>query len=332
MKAPTIHSEEDVGAALAAVDALEVVRDAFIAHHRRRTVLPAEACLRWQAPDGGAARSIAMHAYLPAPPRAGIKLINGAINNPGRGIPRAMGIIALFDPLTAQITDLLPAAEISATRTAAVSTLAAQCLTRQHPKRLAILGAGFLAATHARMIPAALCLEELVVFDIERRRAEDLVNRSSLPRVHVAASAEDAVQGADVVVTATTVTEPYLEFEWLAPGCVVLNVSLDDLRSEVFMRADALYVDDWTMVTADSHRQLGKLAREGRIVAPGVPPASDARAITAELGALFAGDAPQRSDEQQRIVVNPFGLAISDISLAAAIRASIGSGCAETLA
>jgi ornithine cyclodeaminase len=314
------YSEAEVAAALADLDVLAVVRGAFLEHHRGRTTLPAEAYLPWRAPDGGCARSIAMHAHLPGPPpRAGLKLINGALGNPDRGLPRASGIIALFDPETARITDLLPAAEISAIRTAAVSTLAALQLAAPSPRRLALLGAGVLAAIHARLMAAALPIEELVVFDRDRARAERLVTSSRVSQGWVAAGAEEAIRGADLIVTATTTTDPYIHLDWLAPGSVVLNVSLDDLRAEAFLAADALYVDDWSMVTADRQRLLGKLARAGDVVAPGERPRPGGRAVTAELGELFAGAAEVRRGSEQRMIVNPFGLAIADIALAAAV-------------
>ncbi len=318
MTGPRILSEDEVTARLASVDALAVVHDAFLAHHRGEAVLPEEATLRWRGSDGGPARSIAMHAYLPGrPPCAGIKVINAATGNPDRGLPRASGVIALFDTLSAQISTLLPAGEISATRTAAVSTLAARRLASRQPRRLGVLGAGVLAATHILMLTTELPLSETVVFDPVTDRGRELARQA--PGGRAAASAREAVEGADVVVTATTVTDPYVEADWLTPGTLVVNVSLDDLTEAALLGAERIYVDDWGMVMADSQRLLGKLARTGRVTAPGEAPPPRGRATTGTLGALFAGDAPGRENDAEIIVVNPFGLAISDVALAAAV-------------
>lgn len=321
----TIFSEEEVAARLGSVGVLEVIRSALLVHHRGDAVLPEEATLRWRGDDDGQARSIAMHAYLPGPPpRAGIKVINAAVQNPDRGLPRASGTIALFDTLTAQISTLLPAGEISATRTAAVSTLAALHLARPHPRRLGVLGAGVLATAHVRMLTAELPLTETVVFDPAADRAEALARQA--PGGRAAASAREAVEGADLVVAATTVTDPYVEAAWLAPGALVLNVSLDDLTEAALLGAERLYVDDWGMVIADSQRLLGKLARAGRVTGPGEAPPPGGRSTTGTLGALFAGDAPGRGGDDEVIVVNPFGLAISDIALAAAVDSEVAPG------
>jgi ornithine cyclodeaminase len=319
MNRPEILSAQEVSEALRQVDVLEVVRGAFLSHHRGEAVLPEEAALRWQADDGGPARSIAMHAYLPGPaPAAGIKLINAAVGNPARGLPRASGVIALFDTLTAEISALLPAAEISATRTAAVSTLAAKHLAHSRPRRLGVLGAGALAAAHVRLLSAELPFEQTIVFDPEEERAAALAGEAI--GGSVARSPRQAVEASDVVLAATTVTEPYVEWDWLAPGSLALNVSLDDLGAEALLSADRLYVDDWEMVTADRQRLLGRLARAGKVAGPGEAPPAQGRAVTGTLGALFAGEAPGRGADDERIVVNPFGLAISDIALATAVR------------
>jgi ornithine cyclodeaminase len=313
-----VLSEEEVAAKLGTVDVLEVVRNAFLAHHRGEAILPEEAALRWQGDDGGPARSIAMHAYLPGPPPcAGIKVINAAVRNPERGLPRASGTITLFDPLTARISMLLPAAEISAMRTAAVSTLAALHLANRHSVRLGILGAGVLAAAHVRMLTAELPITETLVFDPVADRAQAFARWA--PGGHVMASARESVEGADVVVAATTVTEPYVESSWLTPGALVLNVSLDDLTEAALLSADHLYVDDWEMVVADTQRLLGRLARAGRVTGPNEAPPLGGRSTTGTLGALFAGDVPGRKGDGEVIIVNPFGLAISDIALAAAV-------------
>jgi ornithine cyclodeaminase/alanine dehydrogenase-like protein (mu-crystallin family) len=318
MTMPRVLSSREVSRALAGLDVPAIVRAAFIGHHEGESVLPEEAVLRWTADDGGAARSIAMHAYLPGPsPTAGLKVINAAIGNPDRGLPRASGTIALFDTLTAEISTLLPAAEISAARTAAVSTLAALHLSPGRPRRLAILGAGTLAKAHLKMLGTALPLQETVVFDLRPERAVSLAEEAR--EGSVADDPREAVAGSDVVLTTTTVTEPYLEWSWLKRGAVVLNISLDDLPAEPFLRADRLYVDDWKMVTADRRRMLGRLAAAGQVSGPGEVPPPGGRAVTGTLGALFAGRAEGRRTDDETIVVNPFGLAISDIALATAV-------------
>jgi N-[(2S)-2-amino-2-carboxyethyl]-L-glutamate dehydrogenase len=318
-----MHSESEVAAALAEIAILSIVRDALIDHHVGLTILPAEACLYWPAPDEKRARSIAMHAYLAGPvARVGVKLINSAPDNPARGIPRAQGVIAMFDPVTAQVTDMLPAAEISTARTAAVSTLAAQRLAHPASRILTIVGAGPLGAAHAHMLlNADIGLEQAFLYDIDHGRAAALA--ASLRRTGVNANAAQdvkaAVRTADVLVAATTTREPYVTLDWLRPGALALNVGLDDLDADVLLRADGLYVDDWRVISEDTRRLLGRLHRRGLITGPGENVPRDGRAVSGEIGALLNGDLLGRTDSDQIIVVNPFGLGISDIALGYAV-------------
>jgi ornithine cyclodeaminase len=323
VSAPRFHSAQAICEALAGLDVLEVISGAFAEHRRGSTTLPIESCLRWLSPSGAAARSIAMHAHLAGPPeRVGMKLINAAIDNPRFGQPRAGGFIALFDPQSAQVSELLPAAEISATRTAALSTLAARHLATG-AVRMGVLGAGALAAAHVKMLHAELEFSEMRVYDPDLERAEKLALEAGIEIAETVPDAGLAVQNADVVVAATTVTEPYVELEWLAPGSLFLNVSLDDLTPEAFLGVERLYVDDWQTVLADDQRLLGKMGRGGEVLAPGATAPAGARALSGELGDLFAGRCQGRQSDDERIVVNPFGLAICDIALGAAVIGAI---------
>ncbi|MGZ3318610.1 MAG: ornithine cyclodeaminase family protein, partial [Isosphaeraceae bacterium] len=131
------------------------------------------------------------------------------------------------------------------------------------------------------------------------------------------AGPREAVTGADLVVPCTTSREGYVERSWLKNGCVAVNVSLDDLCEDVLLDADRLYVDDWNLVVTDEHRILGRLAREGRVVGPGqgAGPCC-AQTVTGTLGELVVGKCEGRSSDDQLCVVNPFGMAIEDLSLA----------------
>jgi N-[(2S)-2-amino-2-carboxyethyl]-L-glutamate dehydrogenase len=146
-------------------------------------------------------------------------------------------------------------------------------------------------------------------------------------RLRVAHTAERAIRGAELVVTVTTATEGYIELGWLVPGALVVNVSLDDVRPEVVLGVEVVVVDDWRAVRTDRRRLLGRMAREGLVTVPG----ADGGPVHAELGDLLLGRRPGRRGEHDRVLVNPFGLAIEDVALAvrvyaAARRLRLGAG------
>lgn len=311
--------------ALDRIDVLDPVRLALRCHGRGEVSLPPEAAIRWTTASGDAARSLVLPAAIGVGPiDLGVKIINANPANPSRGLPRASGLILLFDPATARIRCAMQAEHISSARTAAVSALAVETFARDATS-LAVLGAGALARAHLRLVPAAMpAITEVRVFDTEPARAEQLAEaaRSGLNEsvtIGVSATAREAVDGAGVVIPVTTVTEPYIAYEWLAPDSLVVNVSLDDCAADVYERAVLVVVDDWQLVSTDSHRLLGRMVAAGRIVGPHdeLRPTT-VRRVDGELSTYLLDPRPR---PEGVIMVNPFGMGISDVALATAVLA-----------
>jgi ornithine cyclodeaminase/alanine dehydrogenase-like protein (mu-crystallin family) len=310
MSADTILylSGSDVAAALDHIDVIGAVGDALAAHGRGETILPAEAYLGWEH-DGETLRSLCMPALIDSFP--GVKIINANPANPARGLPRASGLTLLFEPGSARPLCVMEGARISCLRTAAVTAIAAELLAAVPVERLALIGAGALARCHLRLLaPRLPQLREIRVYDHECERAKTLAADRSLI---VCDSAEQAIRGAHVIVTLTTTTTAYIRYDWLQPGALLVNVSLDDPLPEVFLSADKLFVDDWNLIAADKRRLLGRMLSDGTIARPDQ---QGECALDGELGQLLASGQRGRSHPDEIIVVNPFGLAIEDLAIA----------------
>ncbi len=315
-------SRADVRAACARIDPVEIVREVFRLHGTRDTILPHEAYLEWENPEGDRVRSLNMPGYVGGAFRsAGTKVINANPRNPLRGQERASGLTMLFDDVSARIMCVMDAAYLSSVRTASVSALSVELLRGPRLQCIAVLGAGVLAHAHLDLLLSRWPeISRVLVFDLDQARTERLsagiAARFDIP-VESAASAEQAVRSADVVVTATTATSGYVPFAWLPPGCVVVNVSLDDLLPDVMLNADLLVVDDWELVRADSRRLLGRMYRERTIIGPVDPACGDpCRRVDGEIGDLVLGRMQGRRKNEDIVVVNPFGLSIEDVALA----------------
>lgn len=311
-------SARDVGEALEVIDVVEAVADALAAHGRGQAIVPAEAYLAWQQ-SGEALRSLSMPGLLDGTP--GVKIINANPANPQRGLPRASGLILLFDNQTARPTCILEAAGISCLRTAAVTAIAANLLAADPIERFALIGAGTLAACHLELLPSRLPeLAEIRLYDVDATRATQLAAGAADPRTVVADSAEQAIRGAQLTVPVTTTRRGYIQHGWLEPGALLVNVSLDDPLPEVILNADKIYVDDWALVANDKHRLLGRMHRTGQIRGPNEP-TEGARAIDGELGQLLTASRDGRTRPDEIIIVNPFGLAIEDLAVAKRVHA-----------
>jgi ornithine cyclodeaminase len=321
-------SRGDVRRALADVDVVDVVTAVLRLHSHGDVVLPPEAHLSWTPPDGGGARSLNMPSFVGGRFRAaGTKIINANPQNVLSGSPRASGLTLLFDLSGAQVSSVMDAGLVSATRTAAVTIVAATAASAAPADSLALLGAGAIADAHLDLLPRHLpALDRVVVHDVAPGRAEAFAERWRSLLAHrgvklrVAANAEDAVRSAMLVVAVTTTTTGYIPYRWFRPGAVVVHVSLDDLLPEVVMLADTVIVDDWPLVRDDEHRLFGRMYRAGRLAGPGEPAPAGGRSVDAELGDVLTGARPARRKPDGIVVVNPFGMSIEDIALASEVR------------
>ncbi|HVF14656.1 MAG TPA: hypothetical protein VM942_08655 [Acidimicrobiales bacterium] len=314
-------SGAEVELACQEVDPVACVAQAMAAHAAGEVELPDEAVLRWEPRGGGMARTLNMPGLIAGDvPIIGTKIINASVQNPASGLPRASGVTLLFNPVTARPEAILQAARISALRTAAVSTLAALHLQPRVPQVLGVIGAGPIARAHILLMMEHLSVERVLVCDRVDGRARALVQEirdaGDTAPVEDVADPEVVVRSADIVVTATTTTTAYIAYHWFEPGALVVNVSLDDVDEETYLRADRLYVDDWDLVVADTHRLMGKLARAGKIAAPG---RNGGRPVDGTLGQLVTGTCPGRGDDRQIVLVNPFGMAIGDLAIASRV-------------
>jgi ornithine cyclodeaminase len=304
-------SGHEVARALGPIDMVAEVASALAAHSRGQAVLPAAARLDWED-AGEALRSLIMPAAVEG--SVGLKVINANAANPGRGLPRASGLIVLFDIATGQPTCILEGARISGLRTAAVTAIAADLLGSGPIERLALLGAGVLARCHLELLSSRLReLREIRLYDIDVERAAALAGE--IDGALVCHSPEDAIRGAELVVPVTTTTSGYIRYDWLEPGSLLVNVSLDDPLPEVVMHADGVFVDDWATTAADERRLLGRMLRARQIRGPN-DAGGAGRKVDGTLGELLISDRPGRSRPDEIILVNPFGLAIEDIVVA----------------
>jgi ornithine cyclodeaminase len=131
--------------------------------------------------------------------------------------------------------------------------------------------------------------------------------------VSLAATAREAVDGADVVITATSASQPLVEAGWLAPGAHVTAVGADmphkqELDPQI-LAAAGKYVPDSIQAAA----ACGELhhAMEAGVFS--------ADSVHGELGALASGRLPGRTGEGELTVADLTGLGIQDAAIAALV-------------
>ncbi len=222
----------------------------------------------------------------------GAKLVTFYPNN--SGVPTHHAMILLFRPETGEPLVTMDGRLITEMRTAAVSAVATDALARRGASVLAILGSGVQARSHLEALRLVRNFREVRVWS--PRNALAFARQF---HVHPAASAEEAVRGADVTVVATAATTPVLMGEWLSPGAHINAVGATrpnwrELDDEVLYKA-RIYVESREAATKES----------GDVIAAGK--------IFAEIGEVIAGSKPGRESEGEITLFKSVGVAVEDI-------------------
>jgi ornithine cyclodeaminase len=228
-------------------------------------------------------------------------------DNPKRGLDAHQGTVTLFDGETGQTRAVMNASAITAIRTAAVSAVATRLLAREDAHELGILGAGVQARSHLEALRLVRDFDRVRIFSPTAAHAEALAREAGGEAV---GTAEEAVRGADVVVTATSSVDPVLRREWLEPGAHVNVVggrppTMREL--DVATVADsAFYVD--RRESAENEAYDYRDALESGAIGPDH--------IRGEIGEVLIGAAPGRSSAEELTVFRSLGLAVEDLAAA----------------
>ncbi|MFH8568049.1 ornithine cyclodeaminase [Streptomyces sp. NPDC017993] len=321
----TYLPSEDVARICADLPLVDIVQDTLLGFARKEAGLTPEAALRWTTPTGASARSLILPGWSGS--SYGCKIINASLGNHRFGLPRAAGLIVLNDPETARPVCVMEGGRISALRTAGVSVAAVRAVRdTAGVTSVALLGCGRQAEVHLELLEAACPdLAEVLLHDQDGARAREFAAEWGAGRPDVAVTvvdrAREAVERARLTIAVTTTTEPYVELDWVPAGATFVNVSLDDATESLLLGCDRLFVDNWDLVAEDDHRLLGVLARAGRVTGPGETAPENGRAVDADLPTLLSGGPGRPVGAEERVVINPFGMGVHDIAVAAAVHA-----------
>jgi ornithine cyclodeaminase/alanine dehydrogenase-like protein (mu-crystallin family) len=212
-------------------------------------------------PDGSFGH--AMPAFMRSAPGGvrddllGMKWVLGFGTNGALGLPAIHGLLLLNDPATGVPTAVLDAGPITAQRTAAVSGVAIRAFAPSiagRVPRAALIGAGVQGGSHVPVLGHVLPGVGLSIFDRDHGRAGALVEVArttpGIGSAQVALSAREAVDGADVVVTAASFVPPperqVMTGDWLMPDALVVPVDYATYCSAQVARDAALFLVDHT--------------------------------------------------------------------------------------
>ncbi|PSQ09562.1 ornithine cyclodeaminase [Halobacteriales archaeon QS_5_70_15] len=315
-----VLTEEDVLSLVDLETLLPELESAFVSDYRGeverpdRPHFPVGAGLDGREEPTGT--GLTMSAYVHGAPYLATKLATVHEGNPDRGLPTVRSQLALSDAETGEPLAFMNAAGVTNARTGGIGGLAAKHLASGGV--VGVLGAGVQARWQTRAVEAARGTDEVRVYspsDSREACAADL--RGEDIDARSVDSPREAVAGADVVVTATTSTEPVFPADALDAGALVVAVGsfsaeLRELSAAVFERADRVFAD-----VPEEVAGIGDLRDTGLEAADLTP-----------LGAVFAGDDGRGSPEEIP-VVESVGTAVLDAAAGeyvydAAVEADVG--------
>jgi len=312
-------SQEDVRAAggLDMRMAMEAIERAFKLLNEGQVVIPDKIVMELPPGEKERGRMNGLAAYIGGDWEvAGIKWIPSFPKNPFlRGLPRASALIILNDTQTGLPLAVMDGTIPSAVRTGAVGGLGAKYLARKDSEVLCLIGMGVQARTQAMAIKEALpSLKEIRGYDKSEERgiqsAGEIEKLTGIATKFVQ-TPEEAVKGADVIVTATVANEPIVKEKWVKEGSLFIHIgSYVEEEYEVVLNSDKIVVDDWHVV---KHRRTPVLARmyDEKLITD-----SD---IYANFDEIIAGKKPGRENDKERIFFAPIGMAHEDIAVASRI-------------
>lgn len=307
---PRMLTRDEVARLLTMSDAIRVVEQALVEFSQGEAVMPVRAATAVPRHEG---LLLTMPAYLGRSDALATKMVAVYKHNPGRGLPVILAVIVAFDPATGAPLAIMDGVHVTAVRTGAASAVATKYLARPDASVLGIIGTGVQGAAHLAAMREVRPISRAVVYNRTPAKAERFAAamqaQHGLP-VEVAASAEDVARASDVLVLATSATEPVIRAAWLKAGCHVNAIGTHtpttrELDSDTVAQARVV-VDSREANRAECGDLLIPL-QEGRITP---------EHFADEVGEVAAGRKPGRRHAAELTVFKSVGIAVEDAATA----------------
>ena len=170
--------------------------------------------------------------------------------------PDHQQLVAVYDATSGAFEGLFVGHAVGRWRTGGIGGCAVDALAREDVRTLGLLGAGSQAETQLASVAAVRDFDEVRVYSPTRESRESFAREMDDridPPVDAVDAAESAVRGTDVLVCATTSTEPVFDADWLEPGSHVTSIGpkfegSHELPLEVIDRADVVATDSLAQV------------------------------------------------------------------------------------
>lgn len=234
-------------------------------------------------------------------------------DNPQQGKDAHQGCVLLSSGATGELLAIMSASAITEIRTAAVSAVATRLLARTDASELAIVGSGIQARAHLLALSCVRAIKRARVVSLNpahsQALADEMRSQVAFP-VEPMISIEEALRGADLIVTATSARKPVVRREWISPGAHINAIGTYSPQAREIdsatMAAARIFVDRRESALNEAGDYL--LAAAEGLITPD--------SLVAELGELLLEQKQGRTSDQEITLFKSLGLAIEDMACA----------------
>lgn len=246
---------------------------------------------------------------------AGLKWISVFPKNPIiYKIPTLMALIILNDIKNGTPLCVMDGTFISNIRTGIVTAIAAKYLAREDSEVIGMIGSGNQAKSQIiSLVEVCPQIKEVRVTSRSiknchkfKRYINETIKNKGIKIIPLK-SKRDAIEGSDIIVTATTAMEPLLKDKWIKKGSFYSHVGGWEDEYEVALNSDKIVTDNWEDNKHSDQKTLALMYREGLITD---------KDIYADLSDIILKKVPGRESELERIYFSSVGLAFTDIVIA----------------
>jgi ornithine cyclodeaminase len=310
-------SKTDIQKVFSMKEAIEADKIAFKMHVEGKDEAPLRTKIQAPKYEGC---FLFMPAYVEEMDIASLKIVNIFPKNIDHGIPSAPAQVFLIDGKNGLVTAVLDGTYVTQLRTGAASGAAFDILGRKDAQEGALIGTGGQAATQLEAMITARKLKKVKIYDLNYERTQEFAKRMSEElksygtEITAAASSDEAIENADLIVTVTPSTKPVFDGSKVKKGATVSCVGsyqphMQEMDPVILERASKIYFDAEEAVLSEAGDILIPL-EEGRITKDD---------FTGDLGDVVRGNVTGRENDEEIIVFKTVGIATQDLVTAKGI-------------
>ncbi len=250
-----------------------------------------------------------MPSYIEEPEAAACKWVSIREDNAQYELPAVFSILIYTHPETGFPLAICDGSYHTLMRTGASAAVSAKWLARPDSKVLAILGSGLVGRGTLATCNTVFQWEDVRVWSrtqesVDRYLAEEAGKYPHLT-IRGTTDVEEAVTGADVIVTGTHARKWLVDDAWVKPGAHIAALGADlkgeqELDPRILQRA-RVFVDD-----------IRQCREDGEINVPLAEGLLSEEDVAGEIGKVICGELEGRQSDDQVTVFDSTGIALQD--------------------